>query len=294
MIKYDVRAAGAARRLESAVLVVGVGAGAHGARAILTYLDSPHRAPIASRTVRRRAGQSLVSAVSDGVSALHSVASKLALQVGHSAIAYRVSEDADAITAHGDARPSALVHETDAQLRYLRFTGTVPNHGSTVVCDMGSTGMTASVVDLAGGETVTARRTSTFCGDDLDHLIRRHLASNGVRIGVDRSRLLKEQLGIGGVVNAHNADGPGHHVLTRKDFEDMIAGPVRYATMVVDQTIELSGVKPSSIVLVGGGANVSSIGASFERHIGLRTHVPDRPELVSARGAALLSVDQQG
>lgn len=272
------------------MLVVGVGAGAHGARAILTYLDSPHRAPIATRTVRRRRGQSLVSTVSDGVSALHAIASKLALQVRHSAIAYRVSEDADAITSHRDAAASALVHETAAQLRYLRFTGMVPNHGSTVVCDMGSTGMTVSVVDLAGSDTLRSTRTSTFCGDDLDHLVRRHLSSNKIRVDVDRSRLLKEQLSTGGVVNAQNPDGPGSHVLTRKDFEDMIAGSVRYATMVVGQTVELSGAKPSSIVLVGGGANVSSIGASFERHLGLRTHVPEHPELVSARGAALLSV----
>ncbi|WP_245819973.1 hypothetical protein [Rhodococcoides yunnanense] len=276
------------------MLVVGVGAGAHGARAILTYLDSPHRAPVASRTVRRRHGQTLASTIADGVSALHSIASKLAVPVRHSAIAYRLSEDADAITAHRSPRPSALVHETAAQLRYLRFTGTVPNHGSAVLCDMGSTGMTVSVVDLAEGSTIVSRRTSTYCGDDLDHLVRRHLASNGVRTDVDSSRSMKEKLSVGGVVTAHGTDGEGRHVFTRKDFEDIIAGPVRYATMVVDQTIAMSGATPSTIVLVGGGANVSSIGASFERHIELRTQVPEHPELVSARGAALLSADQQG
>ncbi|MGB3370514.1 MAG: hypothetical protein WBA81_07835, partial [Rhodococcus sp. (in: high G+C Gram-positive bacteria)] len=79
------------------MLVVGVGAGAHGARAILTYLDSPHRAPVASRTVRRQRGQSLVSTIAAGVSALHATASKLALPVAYSAIAYRVNEDADAL-----------------------------------------------------------------------------------------------------------------------------------------------------------------------------------------------------
>lgn len=276
------------------MLVVGVAAGAHGARAILTYSGSPHRAPVASRTIRRRRGESLVSTISDGVSALHAVASKLSVPVRRSAIAYRLIEDADAITAHHDPRTSALVHETAAQLRYLRFTGTVPKHGSTVLCDMGSTGMTVSVVDLAEGATITSTRTATFCGDDLDHLVRRHLAANGVRTDVDSSRSMKERLSAGGVVTAHDIEGSRHHVFTRKDFQDIIAGSVRYATMVVDQTIEVSGVTPTSIVLLGGGANVSSIGASFERHIKLRTHVPERPELVSARGAALLSVDQQG
>ncbi|WP_230594220.1 hypothetical protein [Rhodococcoides fascians] len=271
------------------MLVVGVGAGAHGARAILTYLDSPHRAPVASRTVRRRRGQSLVSTISDGVSALHSIAAKLSLPVQYSAIAYRLAEEADAISAHRDPRYAQLVHETAAQLRYLRFTGTVPAHGSTVLCDLGSTGMTVSVLDLAAGRTVAARRTETFCGDDLDHLVRRHLADHGVRTDIDSSRALKERLSDGGVVSAHDPDGAGHHVLTRGDFDDIIAGPVRYATMVVEQTIELSGTKPASIVLLGGGANVTSIGAAFEKRLRLRTVVPQRPELVSARGAALLS-----
>jgi molecular chaperone HscA len=276
------------------VLVVGVGAGAHGARAILTYMDSPHRAPVASRTVRRQRGQSLVSTIAAGVSALHATASKLALPVAYSAIAYRVNEDADALSERRDPRPSWLVHETAAQLRYLRFTGTVPTHGATVLCDLGSTGMTVSVLDLAAGATVASRRTSTFCGDDLDHLVRRHLAANGVRTDVEASRSIKEQVSDGGVVNAHGSDGTGHHVFTRRDFEEIIAGPVRYATMVVEQTIELSGTKPASIVLLGGGANVTSIGEAFERQLGVKTHVSGHPELVSARGAALLSVDQQG
>lgn len=286
--------AGAASRLERTVLVVGVGAGAYGARAILTYLDSPHRAPVASRTVRRRSGQSLVSTIADGISELHSIASKLSVPVQHSAIAYRVEEDADAISAHRDSRPAWLVHETSAQLRYLRFTGTVPAHGSTVLCDLGSTGMTVSVVNLTDGETVTSRRTSTFCGDDLDHLVRRHLADNGVHTDVESSRSYKEQLSVGGVVNARDSRSGGHHVFTRGDFRAMIAGPVRYATMVVEQTVELSGVKPASIVLLGGGANVTSIGAAFERRLKLKTIVPQRPELVTARGAALLSADEQG
>lgn len=276
------------------MLVVGVGAGAHGARAILTYLDSPHRAPIASRTVRRQRGQTLASTIAAGVSALHTTASKLAVPVAYSAIAYRQTEDADALSTRRDPRPSWLVHETAAQLRYLRFTGTVPSHGATVLCDLGSTGMTVSVLDLSAGATVASRRTSTFCGDDLDHLVRRHLAENGVRTDVDASRSIKEQLTGSGVVNAHGADGTGQHVFTRRDFEGIISGPVRYATMVVEQTIALSGAKPASIVLLGGGANVASIGAAFEKRLGLRTLVPGRPELVSARGAALLSVDQQG
>lgn len=276
------------------MLVVGVGAGAFGARAILTYPDSPHRAPVASRTVRRRQGQSLASTISDGVSALRSIAAELSVPVRYSAIAYRLAEDADAINEHRDPRPSHLVHETAAQLRYLRFTGTVPLHGTAVLCDLGSTGMTVSVIDVNGGTVVGARRTETFCGDDLDHLVRRHLASNGVRTDLDGSRRIKERLSRGGVVNAHGADGDSHHVFTRGDFDDIIAGPVRYATMVVEQTIELTGTTPASVVLVGGGANVTSIGAAFERRLGTKTLVPQRPELVSARGAALLSADVQG
>nr|WP_296775218.1 hypothetical protein [Rhodococcus sp. (in: high G+C Gram-positive bacteria)] len=275
------------------MLVVGVGAGAHGARAILTYVDSPHRAPVASRTIRRSPGQTLASTISDGVAALNSVASRLSVPVQYSAIAYRLAEDADAISAYRHSTASHLVPETAAQLRYLRFTGTVPVHGATVLCDVGSTGMTVSVVDLATGTIVASRRTATFCGDDLDLLVRRHLASNGVRLDVGSSRSVKERLSVGGVVNAHDGHSESH-VFTRRDFDGIIAGPVRYATMVVEQTIELSGLKPASIVLLGGGANVTSIGSAFERRLRLKTLVPPKPELVSARGAALLSVDQQG
>lgn len=239
--------------------------------------------------IRRRRGQTLASTICDGVDSLHSIASELSLPVRCSAIAYRLSEDAKAINAQQDPRPSWLVQETAAQLRYLRFIGTVPAHGSTVLCDLGSTGMTVSVLNLSAGSTVISRRTTTFCGDDLDYLVRRHLGVNGVHTDLDASRSIKEELSERGIVNAHGIDGRGRHVFTRGDFDNIIAGPVRYATMVVAQTIALSKAKPASVVLLGGGANVSSIAAAFERQLGLETVVPQRPELVSARGAALLS-----
>lgn len=75
------------------MLVLGVGAGAHGARAILTYLDSPHRTPIVSRTVRRAPGQSLATTIATGVDAIHSIAATMSLPVQFSAIAYRVATD---------------------------------------------------------------------------------------------------------------------------------------------------------------------------------------------------------
>jgi molecular chaperone HscA len=54
----------------------------------------------------------------------------------------------------------------------------------------------------------------------------------------------------------------------------------------------LSGARPQSIVVVGGGANITSIARSLELRTGLTTLVPTMPELVSARGAALLSPDR--
>ena len=272
------------------MLVVGVGAGAHGARAILTHLDSPHRAPLATRTVRRRRDRSLASTAVDAISALHAVASTLDVHVEHSAIAYRSGDEFDAREDVGSAQ---LVPDTIAQLRYLRFTGTVPAHGATVLCDLGSTGMSVSVVDLARGAMVTSQRATSFGGDDLDQLVRRHLAVHGVRTDVDTARSIKERLSEGGVVNARDLDGRGNHVFTRRDFDDITAGPVRYARMIVEQTIELSGIEPASIVLLGGGANIASIAVAFESKLGPRIVIPHRPELVSARGAALLSSGQR-
>lgn len=232
--------------------------------------------------------------------AVCAIAANLGLNVDHSAVAYRVEEDADAIDVHQDIdahrepRPTWLVHETSAQLRYLRYTGTVPTHGSTVLCDLGSTGMTVSVLDLAAGATVTSRRTATFCGDDLDQLLRRYLADNGVRIDIESSRTIRERLSSAAVVSARCSENGGHHVVTRGDLVDLIAGPVRHAAMVVEQTIALSGTEPASIVLLGGGANMGSIGAAFEHRLDLRTIVPHHPEQISARGAALLSSDKHG
>jgi len=274
------------------VLVLGVGAGAHGARAILTYLDSPHRTPIVSRTVRRAPGQSLSTTIATGVDAIHSIAATMSLPVQFSAIAYRVATDPGSVATRGTARTASLVPETAAQVRYLRFIGLVPNHGVTVLCDIGSTGTTVTVIDLASTRTLMTRRTATFCGDDLDHSVRRLLSSNGVRVGIDASRSIKEQLSVDSVVSTTDESGAARHVLTRRDFDDLNAGTVRYAGMLVEQTIELSGARPQSIVVVGGGANITSIARSLELRTGLTTLVPTMPELVSARGAALLSPDR--
>lgn len=275
------------------MLVLGVGAGAHGARAILTYPGSPHRPPVASRTIRRIRGETLVGAIDAGLDAIHGVAARLSLPVHYSAIAYRQNSDAETLSRYDDPRHGALVPETAAQLRYLRFTGEVPAHGATVLCDIGSTGTTVTVVDLKSTTPILSKRTSTFCGDDFDHLVRRHLFENGVRTSVDASRSIKEQLSTRGVVSVGQRDR-ARHVMTRRDFDGLIAGSVRYAGMVIEQAIELSGVRPGSLVLLGGGANISSIGAALEQHTRIRTVTPVLPELVSARGAALLSVDQQG
>lgn len=275
------------------MLVVGVGAGAHGARAILTQLDSPHRAPLATHSVLRRQGRSLASTVVDAISAVHTFAATLDAPVEYSAIAYRSSAEAAEIDADSDIGTAQLVSDTAAQLRYLRFTGAVPAHGATVLCDLGSTGMSVSVIDLARSAIVTSHRTASFGGDDLDQLVRRHLAGHGVRTDVDTARSLKERLSESGVVNARGLDGRGNHVFTRRDFDDITAGPIRFATMVVEQTIALSGVNPASIVLLGGGANIASIAVAFESKLGPRTVIPRRPELVSARGAALLSSGQR-
>ena len=62
--------------------------------------------------------------------------------------------------------------------------------------------------------------------------------------------------------------------------------------MLVEQTLQLSGARAQSIVVVGGGANITSIARLLEKRTGLTTLVPSMPELVSARGAALLSPDR--
>lgn len=233
------------------------------------------------------------------MSALHVVASALGTDVTHSAIAYRTSVDADEIDSDDALGSSHVVPETAAHLRYLRFVGAVPSHGSTVLCDLGATGMTVSVVDLTTaaadptGSVVHSCRTTSFGGDDFDRLVRRYLASRSVRVETDTARSIKERLVDGGVVTARDVDGGGTHVFTRRDFEDITAGPVRYAAMIVAQTIELSECNPASIVLLGGGANIASIAGAFEAKLGRRTLVPHRPESVAARGAALLSCGQR-
>ncbi|WP_244891756.1 Hsp70 family protein [Nocardia beijingensis] len=220
--------------------------------------------------------------------------------IGATAIAYRSEQHARAIRA-AMARQQLtnyeLVPEIAAALEFAQATGDIRGISSLVVYDLGSSGLTVSVVDTQTREVRHSERTSDISGDYLDSLIREQQIASG-RIAHPPNaaglaaldalcREAKEQLTTNTAVALPSEQGLV--LLAQENFESLIMLAIESSARMARDVIVRSDRPVHGVLAIGGCARIPLVAKVLERWMGVPVIVPDSPETVMARGAALLA-----
>ncbi|MFC4377648.1 hypothetical protein ACFO5K_26560 [Nocardia halotolerans] len=270
------------------VLVLGVSAGAGGARAVLNHSDRPDLPPLDRVRVARRAGASVQESVLTAIRRMRVAALARDECVSATLVTCRTETHADAIRAA--AGPSVgIVDEPLAQLRYLRFAGLLPATDSVLLYDLGSSGLTLTQADCRTDTILASTHSTVLSGDAYDTLLRRQLARGGVLADARTSRTHRESLSQARVVTATDADTGERAVVTRSDLAELCETGLHNSAMFVRQMIAETGVRPGALVLLGGCTRNPTLRAALAAQLGLPIVYDPEPEYVSARGAVLLA-----
>ncbi|WP_431972271.1 hypothetical protein [Nocardia sp. bgisy134] len=274
------------------VLVLGVSAGAGGARAMLTHSDQPHLPPIDRCHVPRRAGAGVEEAVFEAIREMcHSAQQRDELITG-TAVTCRCPLHADAIRSAAGRSRLTIVDEPLAQLRYLRFTGSLPDTGTVILYDLGSSGLTVTHADCRTDAILSSKRSTVLGGDGYDALLRWQLAREGVLTDRLTSRRHREALSSARVVTATDLGSGGRAVVTRSDLAELCAAGIHHSASFVRQLIEETGVRPEALVLLGGCTRSPSVRGELAELVDLPLIYDPEPECVSARGALLFAAER--
>jgi hypothetical protein len=219
--------------------------------------------------------------------------------------------DATAVACRQDGRADALrtaltrerlanyqlVPEVLASLELFAATGELNGYHCVAVYDLGSSGLSISVVDAHRKIVHGGERTNEISGDAFDAMIgETQIASGRFALpteptGYARLDLLcreaKEQLSTSTAVALPAPEGLV--LLSRKDFETLIAPMIEGSARLLRETIIRSRKPVEAVVLIGGGARIPLVANLLRSVADLPVVVADNPETVAARGAALLA-----
>ncbi|KAA0018926.1 Hsp70 family protein [Antrihabitans cavernicola] len=215
-------------------------------------------------------------------------------------IAYRDAQQAKAIDAamsRQQVHNYHLVPEASAIVEYLESTGEIQGYSTLAIYDLGSSGLSISVVDVRSREVRYLERTIDISGDYFDSLIREHQVASGrldypatqqdVLDQDERCRGVKEQLSTnsGAALPSDN----GLVLLSRENFDSLIVLAVEASARMTRDVIVHSEQPVEAVVVVGGGGRIPLVQNVLRTWMGMPVIVPDSPETVAARGAALLA-----
>ena len=274
------------------MLVLGVSAGAGGARALLTHSDQPHLPPIDRCAVARRAGAGVEEPVFEAIAMMRDSAAARDEFVTGIAVTSRCALHADAIRAAAGRSRLTVIDEPVAQLRYLRFTGQLPDDGAVLLYDLGSAGLTLTEADCRTEAILAGTHSTLLGGDGHDALLRWRLAHSGVSIDTGASRAYKEQLSATPVLTAGDPATGERIVLTRSDFHELVLAGIHHSVSYVRHLIEETGVPPQAVALLGGCTRSPGIRKALAQRLDLPTVYDPEPEYVSVRGAVLMATEQ--
>ncbi|WP_280357793.1 hypothetical protein [Nocardia otitidiscaviarum] len=274
------------------VLVLGVSAGASGARAMLTHSDQPHLPPIDRVHVPRRVGGALEEAVFEAIRLMRQSAARRDEFITGIAATCRSATAAEAVRATAGRNRLTVIDEPVAQLRYLRFTGRLPAEGSVLLYDLGASGLTVTQIDCRADAILASKRSTVLGGDGHDALLRWLLARNGVGVDLPASRRCKEALDTERVVTVCDPISGHRAVITRSDFADLAEAGIHHSASFVRQMIAETGVHPTAIALLGGCTRTLSIRDELQQQLDIPLIYDPEPEFVSARGAVLLAAER--
>ncbi|MGW4364482.1 Hsp70 family protein [Nocardia takedensis] len=220
--------------------------------------------------------------------------------IAATAIAYRSEQQARSVRA-AMARQQItnyeLVPEIFAALEFAQSTGDIRGISSLVVYDLGSSGLSVSVVDTQTREVVHTERTSDIGGDYLDSLIReQQIASGRIAHPADPAGLAaldalcreaKEQLSSNTAVALPSEQGLV--LLAQENFESLIMLAIESSARMARDVIVRSDRPVHGVLAIGGCARIPLVAKVLDRWMGVPVIVPQSPETVTARGAALLA-----
>lgn len=278
------------------VLVLGVSAGTSGARAVLTHSDQPDLPPIDYCYVPRSAGAGLDEPVVAALRQVRDAAERRGELISGTAVACRSNSCADAVRAAqprlGAGSRIRVVGEAAAQLRYLGFVDRLPIAGLIVLYDLGSSGLTLTLAECSTATVVRTTRNTVLCGDGFDVLLQWKLARLGIVIDAETSRCHREALSIDSVVTAEDRKSGDRAVFTNGDLAELAEPGVAHSLSAVRQLLDTAGDPPSGIVMLGGCSRNRKLADQVATMQQTPVYLEPEPELVSARGAALLAVDK--
>ncbi|MEZ7240282.1 Hsp70 family protein [Rhodococcus sp. GXMU-t2271] len=278
--------------------VLGVSVGASAVRFACRDAESPHGPIFRSRSVTatlERPGDPTAESLETVLTETDEID-----EVDAIGVAYRNQAQAGAVQAamtRLEIGNFHLVPEVTAALEMLETSGELGDHETLVFYDLGSSGLTVTVVDRTTGIVLSTARSDQISGDLVDRLIYdHHLALHRFTQPDDtaaqlalaaRCRDAKEQLSTKGAV-CMPGDG-GLLLLSQDNFDSLIDSPVKASARLTREVIRRSGRTPDAAVLIGGGANIPLVTSVMESWLELPVIVPAQPELVAAEGAALLA-----
>lgn len=186
-----------------------------------------------------------------------------------------------------------FVSEAEAVLEFVNTSGAVRGFRNLLIYDLGKTGLTVSIVDIASGRLQSSLRTTRISGDLLDHLVVERVrgSNSDAGIGLERDGLtwteygreIKESLSR---TLEYRVSESTPIVLTRFEFEDMTRGLVASTVSVINEAALRAECRPDVVVMVGGGARIPLIEVVL-RQLSIPVIRPAEPELVAGKGAAL-------
>ena len=220
--------------------------------------------------------------------------------IGATAVACRAESQAEALhtaMAREKLDNYELVPELFATLEWLDKTGEIDGYRTIAIYDLGSAGLTLSVLDVESRAVFSTIRLEEISGNYFDSLIAQQQIDAGrVAMPGDAAgfaeldalcRDAKEQLSTSTAVALPAREGLV--LLSRENFEDLITVPIEDSARALRDTVTSADKPVDAVFAVGGGARIPLIAAVLERWTNLPVVVPDEPEAVAARGAALLA-----
>ncbi|MEV0682711.1 Hsp70 family protein [Nocardia sp. NPDC050378] len=235
-------------------------------------------------------------------SAADAIAATLAAgpEVAATTVTFRSEPQARAIRAAMARRQLTnyqLIPEAVAAVHFAHATADLREVATLAVYDLGSSGLTVSVVDARTSDVHQCERISDISGDYLDSLIReQQIASGRIAHPADPAglaaldalcRAAKEQLSTSNAVALPSEQGLV--LLTQENFEALMMLAIESSARMTRDVIIRAQHPVQAVLVIGGGARIPLIARVLERTIGVPVIVPLEPETALARGAALLA-----
>ncbi|MGB6181306.1 MAG: hypothetical protein WBF79_08705 [Rhodococcus sp. (in: high G+C Gram-positive bacteria)] len=282
--------------------VVGISLGASAIRAAV--MDPMGRALLGTESVSVAPGRDRLEAaveVVDSVCTRHGADRDSAVLVVPDEARSRIGTISLSVHSGGCVR---LASELGAQLIYLRIRGLVEAGSTIAVVDMGKTGTSVSIVDVATGFVQDAAWSDRYRGSAFADGVREYLLdaygtnepltpeeSWSLTDGVEWAM---EMIALHRVVRVGGPFVGGTVNVWRTTVDRLMLDYVSDAAQWVGDFVGRGHRSVDAVVLLGGPANLPLMRGVFSREWGSKLVMPNDPQSIAATGAAVLAAKRSG